>query len=101
MILKFLKGREMRYITTGKIIDHNNNDCEYKLSGVRVRGTSEQMGIAGGSGYCLEIRDDDTEHKYVFTMVTEESILGSVAIKNCVFAEALLKDFTYIGDEEI
>lgn len=91
----------MRYITTGKIIDHNNNDCEYKLSGVKVRGNSEKMGIVGGSGYCLEIRDNDKEHKYVLTMVTEESILGSVAIKNYITAEAWLKDFTYIGDEEI
>ena len=90
----------MRYITTGIVIDHDNNDVEYALNGVRVRGKDNGMVIAGGSGYCIEIRENN-ENKYILSMVTEETLAGSVAIRNYVSAEAFLKNFTYIGDEEL
>lgn len=90
----------MRYITKGKVIDHDDNDREYVLSGVKVRGKDNGMVVCGGSGYCLEIREDEGA-RYVLTLVTEETLKGSVYIKTYLSAEAILKNFTYIGDEEV
>ena len=58
------------------------------------------MVVCGGSGYCLEVREDEGA-RYVLTLVTEETLKGSVYIKNYLSAEAILKNFTYIGDEEV
>ena len=90
----------MRYIVKGKIIDHDDNDREYVLKGVKVRGNGNGMVVCGGSGYCLEIREDEGV-KYILTLVTEETLKGSVAIKTYLSAEAILKNFTYIGDKEV
>ena len=90
----------MRYIIKGRIIDHDDNDREYVLKGVKVRGKDNGMVVCGGSGYCLEIRKDEGA-KYILTLVTEETLKGSVAIKAYLSAEAILKNFTYIGDEEV
>ena len=90
----------MRYIVKGKIIDHDDNDREYVLKGVEVRGKDNGMVVCGGSGYCLEIREDEGA-RYALTLVTEETLKGSVYIKTYLSAEAILKNFTYIGDEEV
>jgi len=90
----------MRYIVKGKIIDHDDNDREYVLKGVKVRGKDNGMVVCGGSGYCLEIRKDEGA-RFVLTLVTEETLKGSVYIKTYLSAEAILKNFTYIGNEEI
>lgn len=87
----------MKYITTGKIIDHDHDDREYVLWGVKTRGKDDGMVIEKGSGYCLEVK----EGKYVLDMVTEETLCGSVAIRNYVYPELELKNFTYIGDERL
>lgn len=89
----------MRYIVKGTVIDHDNNDREYKLNGVRVRGKDDGMVVCGGSGYCIEIRKEEGQPHYVLSMVTEETLKGSVYIKTYLSAEAILKNFTYIGDE--
>ena len=70
------------------------------MKGVKVRGKDNGMVVCGGSGYCLEIKEDK-EVKYILTLVTEETLKGSVAIKASLSAEAILKNFTYIGDEEV
>ena len=90
----------MKYIVKGRIIDHDDNDREYVLKGVKVRGKGNGMVVCGGSGYCLEIREGEGV-KYILTLVTEETLKGSVAIKAYLSAEAILKNFTYIGDEEV
>lgn len=90
----------MKYIVKGRIIDHDDNDREYVLKGVKVRGKDNGMVVCGGSGYCLEIREDERA-KYILTLVTEETLKGSVAIKAYLSAEAILKNFTYIGDKEV
>jgi hypothetical protein len=90
----------MRYIVKGKIIDHDDNDREYVLKGVKARGKDNGMVVCGGSGYCLEIREDEGA-RFVLTLVTEETLKGSVYIKTYLSAEAILKNFTYIGDEEV
>ena len=90
----------MRYIVKGKIIDHDDNDREYILKGVKARGKDNGMVVCGGSGYCLEIRKDEGA-RYVLTLVTEETLKGSVYIKTYLSAEAILKNFTYIGNEEV
>jgi len=90
----------MRYIVKGKIIDHDDNDREYVLKGVKARGKDNGMVVCGGSGYCLEIREDEGA-RYVLTLVTEETLKGSVYIKTYLSAEAILKNFTYIGNEEV
>ena len=92
----------MRYITEGIIIDHDNNDRQYWLRGVKAAGKDDKMAIVGGCGYCVEIRkNEEGADRYILDLVTEETIKGSVAIRNYVCAEAFLKNFTYIGDEEL
>jgi len=91
----------MRYINKGLVIDHDDNDKEYRLYGVTVRGKDDGMVITGGSGYCLEVKKVDDSYKYTVQMVTEESLKGSVAIRTYVSAAAFLKNFTYTGDEEL
>ena len=90
----------MKYIVKGRIIDHDNNDREYVLKGVKVRGKDTGLMVSGGSGSWLEIREDERA-KYILTLVTEETLKGSVAIKAYLSAEAILKNFTYIGAKEV
>ena len=90
----------MKYIVKGRIIDHDNNDREYVLKGIKLRDKTNAMVVCGGSGYCLEIREGEGA-KYILTLVTEETLKGSVAIKTYLSAEAILKNFTYIGDKEV
>ena len=40
----------MKYIVKGRIIDHDNNDREYVLKGVKVRGKDNGMVVCGGCG---------------------------------------------------
>jgi hypothetical protein len=89
----------MRYITKGRVID-STTGLEYLLAGVEVRGNKDQI-VVGGQGYCIEIRENkDLPTQYVLTLVTEESHGGSIARLGLTVA-AWLKDFIYIGSEEI
>jgi hypothetical protein len=67
-----------------------------------VRGKDDGMVVSGGSGYCIEIRKDaEGKEIYLLSFVTEDSLKGSVAVKNCIYIQAILKNFTYTGDEEL
>ena len=86
-----------RVITSGKIINLANNR-EYRLSGVKERNGL----IYAGRGYCVVIREyKEQPPVYILTMVTEESYKGSVANKPVQIPEVTLKDFYYIGREDI
>lgn len=86
-----------RVITSGKIINLDNNR-EYRLSGVKERNGL----IYAGRGYCVVIREyEEQPPVYILACVTEESYNGSVANKPVVHPEATLRDFYYIGREEI
>ena len=86
----------IRYITKGKVIDHDDNDREYLLAGVKAN----KNVILGGQGYCIEIRTyPDMPTKYLLTLVTEREYNSSVAICNQSVIAAVLKNFTYLGSE--
>ena len=86
-----------RVITSGKIINLTNNR-EYRLFGVKERNGL----IYAGRGYCVVIREyKEQPPVYILTMVTEESYKGSIANKPVQIPEATLKDFYYIGREDI
>lgn len=88
----------IRYITKGKVIDHDNNDREYVLAGVKAN----KSVIMGGQGYCIEIRENkDFPTQYLLTMITEREYNGSVAHKLECRCDAWLKNFTYVGSEEL
>lgn len=90
----------MRYITKGRVID-STTGLEYLLAGVTTRGKGNGMMVVGGQGYCIEIRENkDLPTQYVLTLVTEESHNSSIARLGLIVA-AWLKDFIYIGSEEI
>ena len=40
----------MKYIVKGRIIDHDDNDREYVLKSVKVRGKDIGMVVCAGSG---------------------------------------------------